>query len=140
MSNSQSAHLIIKVERSQVNEVVEIGCDLDKSLRSMEGFITLRLDDMCLVPNLVMPQKFKVPNIEKYKGVSCPRHHLVMFYQKMTSYTHDNKLIIHYFLDSLSGTSLSWYVKLESTHIQSWEDLANSFLKHYKYNLDMAPD
>ncbi|XP_050908394.1 uncharacterized protein LOC127122022 [Lathyrus oleraceus] len=43
-------------------------------------------------------------------------------------------------LDSLIGASLSWYMKLERSHIQSWEDLANAFLKQYNYNLDMAPD
>lgn len=29
-------------------------------------------------------------------------------------------------------------MKLEKSHIQSWEDLANSFLKQYHYNLYMA--
>ena len=31
-------------------------------------------------------------------------------------------------------------MKLERSRIQSWMDLANAFLKQYKYNLDMAPD
>jgi hypothetical protein len=31
-------------------------------------------------------------------------------------------------------------MKLKRSHIQSWEDLANAFLKQYNYNLDMAPD
>ena len=31
-------------------------------------------------------------------------------------------------------------MKLERNHVQSWIDLANAFLKQYKYNLDMAPD
>ncbi|XP_050895119.1 uncharacterized protein LOC127101711 [Lathyrus oleraceus] len=43
-------------------------------------------------------------------------------------------------LDSLAGALLSLYMKLERNHIQSWLDLANAFLKQYKYNLDMAPD
>ncbi|CAI8587831.1 unnamed protein product [Vicia faba] len=30
-------------------------------------------------------------------------------------------------------------MQLERTHIRTWADLANAFLKHYKYNLDMAP-
>lgn len=68
----------------------------------MEGFGILSHDDMCLVSGLVMPLNFKVPNFDKYKGDSCIRHHLVMFYRKMTSHTQDDKLMIHYFQDSLS--------------------------------------
>ena len=30
-------------------------------------------------------------------------------------------------------------MQLERTHIRTWADLANAFLKHYKYNLDIAP-
>jgi len=29
---------------------------------------------------------------------------------------------------------------LEPTHIGSWKDLVKSFIKHNKYNSDMAPD
>lgn len=77
----------------------------------MEGFSTLSLDDMCLLSDLVTFLRFKVPNFVKYKGDSCSRHHLMMFYQKMASHTHDNKLMIHYFQYSLSGASLNWYMK-----------------------------
>lgn len=140
MPNSQDAQLVTKVEHSQVADVAEISHDLEKRLRGMEGFDTLRLDDICLVPDLVILLKFKVPNFEKYKRNRYPRHHLVMFFRKMTFHTQEDKLMIHYFLDSLSRASLNWYMKLESSHIQSWEDFTNAFLKHYKYNLDMAPD
>lgn len=63
-----------------------------------------------------------------------------MFYQKITSYALNNKLMIHYFQESLSGASLSWYMKLETSHTQSWSYVDNAFLKQYQYNLDMAPD
>lgn len=114
---------------------------LEEKLKAIEGHYAFGLNasDMCLVPGLIMPPKFKTPNFEKYKGDSCPKQHLVMFCRKMTSYAHNDKLMIHCFQDSLSGTSLSWYMQLEKSHIQSWLDLANAFLKQYDYNSDMAP-
>ncbi|XP_050915560.1 uncharacterized protein LOC127130632 [Lathyrus oleraceus] len=112
---------------------------LEERVRAMDMNDNLR-HNMCLVLGLVIPPKFKVPNFEKYKGDNCPRNHLVMFFQKMASHTHDDKLMIHYFHDILIGASLSWYMKLKIIHIQSWEDLAKAFLKQYNYNLDMAPD
>lgn len=47
---------------------------------------------------------------------------------------------MHCFQDSLSGASLDWYMQLERTHVKTWEDLSNDFLRKYKYNLDMAPN
>ena len=96
--------------------------------------------DMCLVPNLVLPPKFKAPEFEKYKGHSCPKSHLMMYFRKMSAHAKNDKLLIHCFQDSLSGASLKWYMGLEKGHISSWVDLADAFMNQYKYNLDMAPD
>lgn len=62
-----------------------------------------------------------------------------MYCRKMTAYSHDDKLLIHCFQDSLSGASLQWYMQLEQVHIHTWRDLAEAFMKHYHYNTDMAP-
>ncbi|KAK2450357.1 hypothetical protein QL285_009479 [Trifolium repens] len=113
---------------------------IEDRLKTMEGGSdSLDFSDMCLVPDLVIPAKFKVPEFEKYKGLSCPRNHLVMYSRNMASYANDDKLMIHCFQDSLAGASLSWYMQLEGCRIQSWRDLANAFIKQYQYNLDMAP-
>ena len=31
-------------------------------------------------------------------------------------------------------------MKLEKTHVRCWNDLARAFVKHYQYNMDMAPN
>lgn len=31
-------------------------------------------------------------------------------------------------------------MKLERTYIQTWRDLVEAFVKHYQYNIDMAPN
>jgi len=41
--------------------------------------------ELCLVPNVVVPPKFKVPNFEKYKGDTYPKAHLVMYARKMST-------------------------------------------------------
>ncbi|WJX33570.1 hypothetical protein P8452_21764 [Trifolium repens] len=113
---------------------------IEDRLRSMEGGVdSLNFPDMCLVPDLVLPPKFKVPDFEKYMGLSCPRNHLIMYSRKMASFANNDKLMMHCFQDSLTGTSLNWYMQLEASSVRSWRDLANAFIKQYKYNLDMAP-
>lgn len=66
-----------------------------------------------LVPDVAIPPKFKTPELKKYKVLSCPRSHLVMFCGKMESYAHNDKILIPYFQDILSEASLSGYMHLE---------------------------
>lgn len=58
----------------------------------------------------------------------------------METYIDKNKLLIHYFQDSLNGASLEWYMQLEWSHVHSWRNLAEAFLKHYQYNTDLIPN
>lgn len=94
--------------------------------------------ELCLVSNLVLPPKFKVPYLPKYKGLSYPRSHLTMYCRKMTSYIDNVDLLVHCFQDNMFGASLNWYMGLERSKIISCKELFEAFLKTYKYNLDMA--
>lgn len=104
---------------------------LDDKIRAIEGFSAFRIDarDLCLVPNVVLPQKFKMPDLPKYKGLSCLRSHITMYCRKMASYIDNDNLLIHCFQDSQFGASLDWYMGLERSKIRSWRDLSESFLK-----------
>ncbi|XP_050875325.1 uncharacterized protein LOC127078957 [Lathyrus oleraceus] len=96
--------------------------------------------NLCLVPNVKIPVKFKVYDFEKYKGDSCPRIHLTMYARKMSTQTDNHQLLIQYFQDSLFGVALKWYMNLDSAHIRTFNDLGETFIRQYKYNVDMAPD
>ncbi|XP_050875936.1 uncharacterized protein LOC127079596 [Lathyrus oleraceus] len=88
---------------------------LEKKFKSLEVHTTPGLDvvDMCPVSGLRIPQKFKVPDFDKYKGISCPRTHLRAYCHKMAAHISNNQLLIHYFQDNLSGASLECYMQLE---------------------------
>jgi hypothetical protein len=58
----------------------------------------------------------------------------------MAEVIRDDKLLIYFFQDSLAGSTLSWYMRLDSVKIRSWRDLVEAFLKQYKFNLEIAPD
>jgi hypothetical protein len=64
-----------------------------KALRGKELFVK-NAYDLCLVPNVVIPPKFKVRNFEKYKGNTCPKIHLVMYVRKMSAYVENDELLI----------------------------------------------
>jgi hypothetical protein len=85
--------------------------------------------DLCLVPNVVIPPKFKVPDFEKYKGNTCPELHLVMYVRKMSAQIGNDKLLIHCFQDSLTGAALIWYMGLSKNDIKTFKDLCEAFIQ-----------
>ena len=111
---------------------------LEERLRAIEGIdICGNIDatQLCLVPDLIIPAKFKVPEFDKYDGSSCPKSHLIMYCRKMAVHIGNDKLLIHCFQDSLTGSATRWYIQLDNTHIHVWKDLVDAFLKQYKHNI-----
>ncbi|KAL0533815.1 hypothetical protein IC582_028086 [Cucumis melo] len=116
---------------------------LEERLRAIEEtdvYGNIDATQLCLVPGLIIPAKFKVPEFDKYDGSTCPRSHLIMYYRKMATHINNDKLLVHCFQDSLTDPASRWYIQLDNAHIHVWKDLADAFLKQYKHNIDMAPD
>ncbi|XP_050883483.1 uncharacterized protein LOC127086729 [Lathyrus oleraceus] len=127
---------------SATNEVERKVKAIEEKLKTMGNTDVLGLDavEMCLVPGVIISAKLKVPDFEKYKGNSDPRTHIRAYCRNMVAYSSDDQLLMHFFQDSLSGASLDWYMQLEGLHIHTWREMAKAFLKHYRYNTDMAPN
>ena len=105
---------------------------LDKKLKEIEGVNDLRSVDpreLCLVPDLVMLPKFKMPKFEKYDGTKCLENHLAMYCNKMAGHARNKDLLIHVFYDSLVGAVAQWYTKLKKNQIRTCRDLARAFLE-----------
>lgn len=126
----------------RMDEFQDQFAELQKELKALRGkeLFGRDVNEMCLVPDVKMPAKFKLPEFEKYKGNSCPQTHLVMYVRKMSMYTNDQRMLIHCFQDSLTGAALRWYMGLDSAQIKTFNDLGEAFIKHYRYNLDNVPD
>ena len=95
---------------------------------------------LCLVPNVVIPKKFRVLEFIKYIRTQYPIIHLKACCNKMVKVVHNEKLLIHFFQDSLSDDALNWYMRLDNTKVKGWKDLVDAFVRQYKLNMDVAPD
>ena len=72
---------------------------LEERLRAIEGggdYPFADMAELCLVHDVIIPPKFKVPNFDKYKGITCPKNHMKMYYWKMGAYAKDEKLSMHF--------------------------------------------
>ncbi|XP_017972276.1 PREDICTED: uncharacterized protein LOC108661075 [Theobroma cacao] len=106
---------------------------LEERLRVIEEvdrFGTMDATELCLVPDVLIPAKFKVPEFEKYDGTKCPMAHITMYCRKMVAQSHDDKLLIHFFQDSLTGSAARWYTMEKKQnenfkeYAQKWRDTA----------------
>jgi hypothetical protein len=73
---------------------------LEQRLRAFEGirlYVPIKAAEMCLVPNVVIPKKFKVSEFVKYTGIQCPITYLKAYCNKMAEVVDDEKLLNHFF-------------------------------------------
>jgi len=116
---------------------------LEKRIRAVEGnhlCDLVKAVNMCLVPNIVIPNKFRVPEFIKFTGAQCPVTYLKAYCNKMAEVVDDDKLLIHFFQDSLSGAALTWYMRLNNTKVKKCKDLVDAFMRQYKFNIYVGPD
>ncbi|XP_040938074.1 uncharacterized protein [Gossypium hirsutum] len=111
-----------------------------KALESVDNYCGMDARELSLVPDLVLPPKFKIPEFERYNGTSCPEAHITMFCRRMMGLFNNDQLLIHCFQDSLAGAAAKWYNQLSRTQVKSWKDLAQAFMKQYDHITDIAPD
>jgi len=126
----------------RVNDLLEKYDEMQREMRALRGkeIFGKTAYDLCLVPDIQIPHKFKVPNFEKYKGNSCPEEHLTMYVRRMSAYAKDDQVLIFYFQESLASPASKWYMNLDKTKIRTFRDLCEAFVQQYQYNVDMAPD
>ena len=117
--------------------------DIEERLRVIVGggnYAFADMAELCLVPDVVIPPKFKVSDFNKYKGTTCPKNHLKMYCKKIGEYAKDENFLMHFFQESLIWAAITWYTNLESSRVRSWKDLMVAFIGQYQYNSDMVPD
>jgi len=125
-----------------VDELREKYDEMQREMRALRGkeIFGKTAYDLCLVPNIQIPHKFKVPDFAKYKGNSCPEEHLTMYVGRMSAYAKDDQVLIYYFQASLASPASRWYTNLDKTKIRTFSDLCEAFVQQYQYNENMAPD
>ena len=81
-----------------------------------------------------LPVEFRMPDIERYTGIGCPRIHLQLYSTVMRGHRLDEAQMIMLFPLSLSGAAQRWFASLDPSRRRTWADLGQEFIRQYSFN------
>ena len=82
-----------------------------------------------------LPANFKMPEIEKFDGSTCPRVHIQSYVLAMGTKGCDEAEMAQCFHMTLKSPADAWYLDLKSEERDSWEQIKAIFLEKYKGNM-----
>ena len=91
-------------------------------MRASDGVVTWEYFDGAPVASL--PAKFRMPEIERYIGIGCPRIHLRLYSTVMRAHGLDEAQMVMFFPMSLSVVAQRWFASLDASRRRIWNDLA----------------
>ena len=86
------------------------------------------------LPVAALPVEFRMPDIERYTGIGCPRIHLHLYSAVMREHRLDEAQMIMFFPLSLSGATQCWFASLDPSRRRTWVDLGQEFIRQYSFN------
>ncbi|GAA0152186.1 hypothetical protein LIER_37442 [Lithospermum erythrorhizon] len=87
-----------------------------------------------------IPIGFLLPQFTQYNGIGDPQKHLKGFLAQMTITTNDMDIYAKTFPNSLTGTTLDWYIELPASSIDSYASTAEAFISKYTASITNKQD
>ncbi|XP_075639698.1 uncharacterized protein LOC142611481 [Castanea sativa] len=86
---------------------------------------------MTAVLECPMPSKFRLPQLEPFDELKDPLDHLNTFKTTLGLQQHPDEIQCRSFPTTLKGAAREWFAKLPMSSIDNFEQLGNSFLRHF---------
>ena len=103
-----------------------------KTYRSLDRMV--RMTDSpftAVVMECPVPSKFLLPQLESFDKLKDPLDHLNTFKTILGLQQPPDKILCRSFPTTLKGAIREWLIKLPTSFINSFEQLGNSFLRHF---------
>ena len=100
----------------------------------------MNYEDLCIRPDVELPEGYKPPKFEMFDGTGDPRVHLRTYYDKLVGVGKDEKIRMKLFMRSLKGDALSWYISQDPKKWSNWVSMASDFMDRFRFNTENAPD
>ncbi|XP_070024981.1 uncharacterized protein [Nicotiana sylvestris] len=111
-----------------------------KNIQGLSGHKCVTFSDLCMFPHIHLPPGFKTPKFQKYDGHNDPIAHLKRYCNQLRGGRGKEELLMPYFGESLVGAASEWFIYQDISHWHVWDDMAQTFIKQFQYNIDIVPD
>ncbi|XP_070049949.1 uncharacterized protein [Nicotiana tomentosiformis] len=116
---------------------------LTSRVQSVEGgkcIEGLNYEDLCIQPDVELPEGYKPPKFEMFNGTGDPKVHLRMYCDKLVGVSKDERIHMKLFMRSLNRDDLSWYISQNLKKWVNWVSMASDFMDRFRFNTENAPD
>ena len=133
-AKKESLELVQDLESKHMKALTQKMSKMEELMRGHCMGYSFDFDDMMQFDEDKLPDKFKMPQLQKFDGTGDPRIHLSQYITTMSTTKAPMFVVIRLFLLSLEGMAVNWYYGLEKSIRADWKELCSTFLKQYEYN------
>ncbi|XP_070008381.1 uncharacterized protein [Nicotiana sylvestris] len=116
---------------------------LTSQVQGVEGpkeIEVLNYEDLCIQPDMELPEGYKPPKFEMFDGTGDPKVHLRSYCDKLVGVGKDERIRMKLFMRSHTRDALSWYISQNRKKWANWLSMASEFMDRFKFNMESAPD
>ena len=68
-----------------------------KALENLDGYDQATMVSLPIFKEGTFPEKFKIPDFEKYNGTGCPKLHAILYIRRMGQYVKYDRFMVQTF-------------------------------------------
>ena len=128
-AKKESLELVQDLESKQMKALTQKMSKMEELMRGQGMGYSFDFDDMMQFDGDKLPDKFKMPQLQKFDGTGDPRIHLSQYMITMSTTKALMSVVARLFVLSLEGMAVNWYHGLEKSIRADWKELYSTFLK-----------
>ncbi|XP_070050247.1 uncharacterized protein [Nicotiana tomentosiformis] len=110
-----------------------------QSVKGGKGIEGLNYEDLCIQPDVELPEGYKTPKFEMLDRTGDPKVDLRTYYDKLVGVGKDERSRMKLFMSSLTGDDMSWYISQNPNKWVNWVSMASDFMDRFRFNTENAP-
>ncbi|XP_070033002.1 uncharacterized protein [Nicotiana tomentosiformis] len=111
-----------------------------QSVEGGKGIEDLNYKNLCIQPDVELPEGYKPLKFKMFDGTGDPKVHLRTYCDKLVGVGKYERIRMKLFMRSLTGDALSWYISQNPKKWVNWVSMALDFIDWFRFNTKNAPD
>ena len=114
-AKKESLELVQDLESKQMKALTQKMSKMEELMRGHGMGYSFDFNDMMQFDGDKLPDKFKMPQLQKFDGTGDPRIHLSQYMTTMSITKAPMSMVARLFVLSLEGMAVNWYYGLEKS-------------------------